>query len=178
MFFFGAHMRRTRLYPLNPGVTVGPNATEFYNSSHRVLGMVTSLDWPDRYCCKRILHTVAFCPNLTCLAMHKLSTYLQESGWFSQSDHLSVGDKLNWTSNVCLMLHATAAKNEKWIGYLCLILSSLEHHVSIQSKTYIVLPTLHGYRWSWLVWNGPPLSSGPLLPRCSHNQHECEADRL
>jgi hypothetical protein len=23
MFFFGAHMRRTRLYPLNPGVTVG-----------------------------------------------------------------------------------------------------------------------------------------------------------
>jgi hypothetical protein len=21
MFFFGAHMRRTRLYPLNPGVT-------------------------------------------------------------------------------------------------------------------------------------------------------------
>jgi hypothetical protein len=22
MFFFGAHMRRTRLYPLNPGVTV------------------------------------------------------------------------------------------------------------------------------------------------------------
>jgi hypothetical protein len=23
MFFFGAHMRRTRLYPLNPGVTEG-----------------------------------------------------------------------------------------------------------------------------------------------------------
>jgi hypothetical protein len=22
LFFFGAHMRRTRLYPLNPGVTI------------------------------------------------------------------------------------------------------------------------------------------------------------
>jgi hypothetical protein len=38
---------------------------------------------------------VASCPNLTCLAKHKLSTYPQESGWFSQSDHLSAGDKLN-----------------------------------------------------------------------------------
>jgi hypothetical protein len=38
---------------------------------------------------------VASCPNPTCLAMHKLSTYLQESGWFSLSDHLSAGDKLN-----------------------------------------------------------------------------------
>jgi hypothetical protein len=38
---------------------------------------------------------VASCPNLSCLAKHKLSTCLQESGWFSQSDHLSAGDKLN-----------------------------------------------------------------------------------
>jgi hypothetical protein len=38
---------------------------------------------------------VASCPNLTCLAMHKLSTCPQESGWFSLSDHLSMGDKLN-----------------------------------------------------------------------------------
>jgi hypothetical protein len=38
---------------------------------------------------------VASYPNLTCLAKHKPSTYLQESGWFSLSDHLSAGDKLN-----------------------------------------------------------------------------------
>jgi hypothetical protein len=38
---------------------------------------------------------VASCPILTSLAKHKLSTYLQESGWFSQSDHLSAGGKLN-----------------------------------------------------------------------------------
>jgi hypothetical protein len=37
---------------------------------------------------------VASCPNLTCLAKHKLSTYLQESGWFSLFDHLFAGDKL------------------------------------------------------------------------------------
>jgi hypothetical protein len=74
---------------------VGPNATEFYNSSHRVLGMVTFLDWPSSYCCRRILHTVVFYPNLTCLVMHKLSTYLKESSWFSLSGHLFVGDKLN-----------------------------------------------------------------------------------
>jgi hypothetical protein len=41
------------------------------------------------------MHTVASCPNLTCLAKHKLSTYYQESGWFSLSDRLSTGDKLN-----------------------------------------------------------------------------------
>jgi hypothetical protein len=38
---------------------------------------------------------VASCPNLAGLAKHKLSTYPQESGWFSQSGHLSTGDKLN-----------------------------------------------------------------------------------
>jgi hypothetical protein len=38
---------------------------------------------------------VASCPNLTGLAKHKLSTYPQESGWFSQSSHLSAGGKLN-----------------------------------------------------------------------------------
>jgi hypothetical protein len=38
---------------------------------------------------------VASCPNLTCLAKHKLSTYTQESGWFSQSDNLSAGGKVN-----------------------------------------------------------------------------------
>jgi hypothetical protein len=38
---------------------------------------------------------VTSCPNLTGLAKHKLSTYPQESSWFSQSDHLSAGDKLN-----------------------------------------------------------------------------------
>jgi hypothetical protein len=36
---------------------------------------------------------VASCPNLTCLAEHMFSTYPQESGWFSQSHHLSAGDK-------------------------------------------------------------------------------------
>jgi hypothetical protein len=110
---------------------VGPNATEFCNSSHRVLGMGTSIDCPDSCCCRRILHTVASCPNLTSLAMHKLSSCLQESGWFSLSNHLSVGDKLNWTSSVCLKLHVAAAKNEKWTGCLYLILSSLERHASI-----------------------------------------------
>jgi hypothetical protein len=38
---------------------------------------------------------VASCPNLTCLAKHKPSTCLQESGWFSLSDNLSAGGKLN-----------------------------------------------------------------------------------
>jgi hypothetical protein len=38
---------------------------------------------------------VSSCPNLTCLVKYQLSTYPQESGWFSQSDHLSMGDKLN-----------------------------------------------------------------------------------
>jgi hypothetical protein len=38
---------------------------------------------------------VASCPNLTGLAKHKLSTYPQESGWFSKSGHMSAGDKLN-----------------------------------------------------------------------------------
>jgi hypothetical protein len=37
---------------------------------------------------------ITSCPNLICLAMHKLSTCLQESGWFSLFDHLSAGDKL------------------------------------------------------------------------------------
>jgi hypothetical protein len=142
----------------------------------RVLGTVTSSNWPDNYCCKRILHTVAFCPNLTCFAKHKLSTYLQGSGWFSQFDHLSAGDKLNWTSSAYLKLHPTATKSEKWIGFPDLILSSLERHASIQSETYIILPTLHYYRWSWLVWNEKPLSSGPLLPRWSHNRLECGAN--
>jgi hypothetical protein len=41
------------------------------------------------------MHTVASCLNLTCLAMHKPSTCLEESGWFSQSDLLSAGGKLN-----------------------------------------------------------------------------------
>ena len=124
---------------------VGPNTTEFYNSSHRVLGTMTSTDWPDSYCCRRILHTVAPCPNQTYLAMHKLSTCLQEFGWFSLFDHLSAGDKLNWTSSVCPKLHVAAAKNEKWTGCLCLILSSLERHASIQSETYIVLQRLETY---------------------------------
>jgi hypothetical protein len=102
----------------------GPNATGFNNSSHRVLGTVTSSNWPDNCCCKRILHKVAFCPNLTDLAKHKLSTYPQGSDWYSQSNHLSMGDKVNWTSNVCPKLHATTAKNEKWIGFLGRTLSS------------------------------------------------------
>jgi hypothetical protein len=38
---------------------------------------------------------VASCPNLSCLAKHKLLTYPQESGWFSLFDRLSAGDKLN-----------------------------------------------------------------------------------
>jgi hypothetical protein len=38
---------------------------------------------------------VASCVNLTGLAKHKLSTYPQESGWFSQSNHLFAGGKLN-----------------------------------------------------------------------------------
>jgi hypothetical protein len=38
---------------------------------------------------------VAPCPNLSCLAKHKLLTYLQESDWFSLFDHLSAGDRLN-----------------------------------------------------------------------------------
>jgi hypothetical protein len=38
---------------------------------------------------------VASYPNLICLAKHKLSIYPPESGWFSLSDHLSTGDKLN-----------------------------------------------------------------------------------
>jgi hypothetical protein len=75
--------------------TVGPNAMELCNSSHKVLRMVTSSNWLGSCCCRRILHTVASCPNLTSLAKHKLSTYPQESGWFSQSGHLSAGDKLN-----------------------------------------------------------------------------------
>jgi hypothetical protein len=61
---------------------VGPNAMEFCNSSHKALRMVTSSDWLDSYCCKRILHMVASCPNLSCLARHMPSTCLQESGWF------------------------------------------------------------------------------------------------
>jgi hypothetical protein len=77
---------------LSPGC---PNEMEFYNSSYKVLRMVTSLDWLGSCCCRRIFHMVISCPNLTCLAKHKLSTYPQESGWFFQSDHLSVGDKLN-----------------------------------------------------------------------------------
>jgi hypothetical protein len=56
---------------------------------------------------------VASCLNLTCLAKHKLSTCLQESGWFSLFDYLSAGDKLNCTSSVCPKLHVVAAKNEK-----------------------------------------------------------------
>jgi hypothetical protein len=148
---------------------VDPNATGFCNSSHTVLGMVTFSGWPDSCCCRRILHTVASCPNLTCLAKHKLSTYLQESGWFSQSDHLSMGDKLNWTSSLYPKLHVAAARSEKWTRCLYPILSSLECHASTQSETCIILPTLRCYRWSWLVWNGPPLLNGPLLPRWSHN---------
>jgi hypothetical protein len=38
---------------------------------------------------------VASCPNLTCFAKHKPSICLQESGWFSLSDHQSIGGKLN-----------------------------------------------------------------------------------
>jgi hypothetical protein len=56
---------------------------------------------------------VISCPNPSCLAKHKLSTYHLESDWFSLFDHLSAGDKLSSTSSVCLMLHATAAKNER-----------------------------------------------------------------
>jgi hypothetical protein len=74
---------------------VGPSATESDNSSHRVLEMVTSLNWFDGRCCRRILHKVGSYPNLTCLAKHKPSTCLLGSGWFSQSDHLSAGDKPN-----------------------------------------------------------------------------------
>jgi hypothetical protein len=83
------------MYRTSAFCQVGPNATEFYNSTHRVLGMVTSSAWPGSYCCKRIMYTVAFCPNPTCLAMHKLSAYLRGSSWFSLFDHLSTGDKLN-----------------------------------------------------------------------------------
>lgn len=108
---------------------VDPNVTEFDNSSHRVLGTITSSNWFGSCCCRRILHKVASCPHLTFLAKHKLSTYLQGYGWFSQFDHLSVGDKLNWTLGPYPKLHATTAKSEKWIGFLDLILSSLEHHV-------------------------------------------------
>jgi hypothetical protein len=121
---------------------------------------------------------VAFCPKLTCLAKHKPSTCLQGSGWFSRSNHLPTGDKLNWTSSAFPRLHATDAKNEKWIRFLDLILSSSEHHAGIQSGICIALLTMHYYRWSWLVWNEPPLLSGPLLPRWSHNRLECKANRL
>jgi hypothetical protein len=55
-------------------------------------------------------------------------------------------------------------KNERWIECLYLILSSLERHASTQSDTCIVRPTPHSCRWSWLVWNGLPLSNGPLHP--------------
>jgi hypothetical protein len=72
-----------------------PSATEFDISSHRVLGTVTSSNWPSSYCCRRILHKVPFCPNLTYPTKHMPSTCLQGSGWFSQSDHLFAGDKLN-----------------------------------------------------------------------------------
>jgi hypothetical protein len=156
----------------------GPSATEFDTSSHRVLGMTTFSNWPDNSCCRRIMHKVTSCPNLTCLAKHKPSTCLRGSGWFSHFDQLFASDKLNWTSNACPKLRATAAKSEKWIGYPNPILSSLEHHVGIQFGTYIPMPTLNCYRWSWLVWNESPLSSGPLLPRCSHNWLECEENRL
>jgi hypothetical protein len=38
---------------------------------------------------------VISCPNLSCLAKHKPSTYPPESDWFSLFDHLSVGGKLS-----------------------------------------------------------------------------------
>jgi hypothetical protein len=151
---------------------------EFYNSSHRALRMVTSSNWVGSCCCKRILHMVISCPNLSYLTKHKPSTYPPESDWFSRFDHLSTGDKLSWTLSVCPKLHATAAKNERWTGCLYLILSSSERHASTQSETCIVHLTPHCCRWSWLVWNGPPLSNGPLLPRWSRNQYECGANRL
>jgi hypothetical protein len=74
---------------------VGPNAMEFYNSSHRALQMVTSSDWLGSYCCKRILHMVISCPNLSYLAKNKPSTYPPESDLFSLFDHLSMGGKLS-----------------------------------------------------------------------------------
>jgi hypothetical protein len=56
---------------------------------------------------------VISCPNRSCLAKHKPSTYPLESDWFSLFGHLSVGGKLSCTSNVCPRLHVTAAKNER-----------------------------------------------------------------
>jgi hypothetical protein len=35
MFFFGAHMRRTRLYPLNPGVTVAATRMDVLASNEK-----------------------------------------------------------------------------------------------------------------------------------------------
>jgi hypothetical protein len=92
---------------------VDPSATEFDNSSHRVLGTVTSSNYHDGCCCRRILHKVASYPNLTCPARHMLLTYLLGFGWFSRSNHMSMDDKLNRNSDVCPWLHAAAAKSEK-----------------------------------------------------------------
>jgi hypothetical protein len=119
---------------------VGPSATGFDNSSHRVLGTVTSLNLPDGYCCRRILHRVVSYPNMTCPAKHRFSTYLQGSGWFFQSNHLSTGDKPNRNSDECPRLHATASKSENWIVFPDRTVSSSEHHVSIQYGTCIPLP--------------------------------------
>jgi hypothetical protein len=59
---------------------VDPKAVEFYNSSHIVPKTVTSSNWPDVYCYRRIPHKATSYPNLIYLAMHRLSTCLPKYG--------------------------------------------------------------------------------------------------
>jgi hypothetical protein len=56
---------------------------------------VTSSNWPNLCCYKRIPHKVTSYPNLTYLVMHRLSTCLPKYDQFFQSGRWSVGDKLN-----------------------------------------------------------------------------------
>jgi hypothetical protein len=57
---------------------------------------------------------VASCPNLNCLAMHKLSTCLQESGWFLS--HPVLEGKLNANHVRARISNSRTQQLHNWIS--------------------------------------------------------------
>jgi hypothetical protein len=122
---------------------------------------VPSLGWIDNCCYKQTLPRRGAYPSSCHNRLHNPLTYLQEFDLPFRSDHLSVGDKLNFLLAWFLKTLAVIPKIWQQIGLLGQRQWSGVIHANTRFGQCTVVHTSEPYLWCALEENVPLLSIGP-----------------
>jgi hypothetical protein len=129
--------------------------------SHRELRRVPSLGWIDNCCYKQTLPKRGSYPSSCLNRLHKPSTYLQEFGLPSRSDHQSEGGKPNFWLAWFPGTLAVVSRIRQQMGLLGQKQWSGAIHANTRSSQCTTLHTFEAYQWCALGENVPLSLAGP-----------------